>query len=338
MGAGERFRLHRALRALVEELARERPVVLVVDDLHWVDEASVEWLLHLLRRAPAGAHLVAFASRPVDPLARVLDAARQAPGFEALALEPLGHEESLRLLADVRDPRCASAWPRRRREPALPARARPCRGSRGRRAAGYAVGGGRVEVGALEPGASRALVRGAAVVGDPFDPELAAAAAGMEPDAGARRLVRADLVRASPTAARSRSAIRWCAARSTTAHRPPGGWPPTSAPPPRSSGAAGGGGARLPCGRFAIVGDEAAIALLSQAAATAAGTGPDTAAHWYGAALRLVPEADPERRAALLAPLALALAGAGRLADSREALSRRSSCSTPRRRRSGWRS
>ena len=39
-------------------------------------------------------------------------------------------------------------------------------------------------------------------------------------------------------------------------------------------------------------GDEAAIALLSEAAAAAAGTAPATAAHWYGAALRLVPEVD----------------------------------------------
>ena len=79
VGAAERFRYHRALRALVEELARERPVALLVDDLHWADEASVEWVLHLLRRPPAGAHLLAFASRPVDPArARAGRGARRA--------------------------------------------------------------------------------------------------------------------------------------------------------------------------------------------------------------------------------------------------------------------
>lgn len=50
--AAERFRYHRALRALIELLARERPVTLLLDDLHWADDASVELVLHLLRRPP----------------------------------------------------------------------------------------------------------------------------------------------------------------------------------------------------------------------------------------------------------------------------------------------
>ena len=39
-----------ALVLLVGELARERPVALVVDDLHWADGASLRWLAHLARR------------------------------------------------------------------------------------------------------------------------------------------------------------------------------------------------------------------------------------------------------------------------------------------------
>ena len=45
----ERFRYHRALRSMVEQLA---PVALVLDDLHWADNASLEFVLHLLRRPP----------------------------------------------------------------------------------------------------------------------------------------------------------------------------------------------------------------------------------------------------------------------------------------------
>ena len=53
-----------------------------------------------------------------------------------------------------------------------------------------------LEVAALAP-AARALIEGAAVAGDPFDPELAAAAAGVAPTRRARQLVAADLVRAN---------------------------------------------------------------------------------------------------------------------------------------------
>src|SRR5689334_12842837 len=42
-GPGERFRYHRALRLFVEMLAREQPVALLLDDVQWADEASLEW-------------------------------------------------------------------------------------------------------------------------------------------------------------------------------------------------------------------------------------------------------------------------------------------------------
>jgi len=45
-------RLH-THRALATELAREGPAVLVLDDLHWADDASLELLDHLIRRPPA---------------------------------------------------------------------------------------------------------------------------------------------------------------------------------------------------------------------------------------------------------------------------------------------
>ncbi len=35
--AGERYRAFEAVRALLEETAAERPVLLVLDDLHWAD-------------------------------------------------------------------------------------------------------------------------------------------------------------------------------------------------------------------------------------------------------------------------------------------------------------
>src|SRR5690349_12291905 len=50
----DRYRRHHAIRRLLEELSRDQPVVLVLDDVHWADEASIELLAHLLRRGVAG--------------------------------------------------------------------------------------------------------------------------------------------------------------------------------------------------------------------------------------------------------------------------------------------
>src|SRR3954462_10834969 len=60
----ERYRSHRAVRALLEELAKTRPLVLVLDDVHWADSASVELLGTLLRRPPAAGVLIVVAVRP----------------------------------------------------------------------------------------------------------------------------------------------------------------------------------------------------------------------------------------------------------------------------------
>src|SRR5947207_7744185 len=49
----ERYRSHRAIRQLLEQLATRKPFVLVLDDFHWADSASAELLGALLRRPPA---------------------------------------------------------------------------------------------------------------------------------------------------------------------------------------------------------------------------------------------------------------------------------------------
>src|SRR6266516_5415619 len=72
----ERYRSHRAVRELLEQLALAQPLVLVLDDFHWADSASAELLGALLRRPPAEAVLIALAVRP-----------RQMPGRVSAALE-----------------------------------------------------------------------------------------------------------------------------------------------------------------------------------------------------------------------------------------------------------
>jgi predicted ATPase len=40
----ERYRTHRAVRALLDALARPKPLVLLLDDLHWADSGTIELL------------------------------------------------------------------------------------------------------------------------------------------------------------------------------------------------------------------------------------------------------------------------------------------------------
>ena len=49
----ERYRAHRAVRELLERLAATKPLVLILDDVHWADSASIELLGALLRRPPS---------------------------------------------------------------------------------------------------------------------------------------------------------------------------------------------------------------------------------------------------------------------------------------------
>ena len=74
--------------------------------------------------------------------------------------------------------------------------------------------------------------------------------------------------------------------------------------------------------RFAEVGDEQAIAILVAAGGEAAPRAPASAARWYGAALRLLPEdgAAAPRRLELLVALAGALVAGGRLEQGFSAL------------------
>mgnify|MGYP000505799013 CR=1 FL=1 len=102
-GAAERFRYHRALRALLELIGRERPFVLVLDDVHWADEGSLEFILHLLRNPPRVPHLLVVATRPVEASARILDGVRTSPLplARTLTVGPLDDAAAAQLVGDL---------------------------------------------------------------------------------------------------------------------------------------------------------------------------------------------------------------------------------------------
>src|SRR4051794_7388216 len=99
----ERFRAHRAVRALLAGLAARTPVVLVLDDIHWADEASLELIVHLLRRPAPARILTALAFRegqlPPAVLA-ALEAATRESNLGELRLTPLSVGEADAMMGD----------------------------------------------------------------------------------------------------------------------------------------------------------------------------------------------------------------------------------------------
>jgi DNA-binding SARP family transcriptional activator/tetratricopeptide (TPR) repeat protein len=84
-GSVLRDELFDAIREWLELLACERPTVLVLDDLHWADDASLTVLRNVIRHPPNGALLLVGTYRPEDmgrdhALRRLLADARGDPG------------------------------------------------------------------------------------------------------------------------------------------------------------------------------------------------------------------------------------------------------------------
>ncbi|HEY8584850.1 MAG TPA: LuxR C-terminal-related transcriptional regulator, partial [Capillimicrobium sp.] len=173
---------------------------------------------------------------------------------------------------------------------------------------------------ALGP-ASRALLDGAAVVGDPFEPALAAAAAGLGEDAlvALDTLVAADLVRPDGLAFRFRHPL----VRQTLHAAAPPAWRAGAHARVAAALAARGAAPAVLAPHVeasAEVGDADAAATLAAAAAATSASAPATAARWFDAALRLLPAPDAETRLALLASRTQALGAAGQPADAHAVL------------------
>lgn len=97
--------IYRSARRFFEGLAREGPLVLVFEDLHWIDQSSSDLLAHLLPLARTLPILFCGLSRadPETPVAALRDAlAREyAEQYTELVLRPLTSAHSLQLVRNL---------------------------------------------------------------------------------------------------------------------------------------------------------------------------------------------------------------------------------------------
>ena len=337
----ERYRTHRAVRALLECLAVSRPLVLVLDDLHWADPASVELLGTLLHRPPASAVLLslAFRSRQVpDRLATPLERAERAAGLIRIELGALTRAEARELLGEgVEDAEASLLYDESGGNPFYleqlarwSARATPPdpaeTSSTGWVVPAPVAASLREELTML-PDHVRRVLEGAAVAGDPFEPELAAAAADTSEAAAMLAvdgLLELDLIRTTDVPRRFR--FRHPLVRRAVYEATAAGWRIEAhercAAELASRGATTVARAHH-VERSAHEGDLAAVALLRDASEGAARLAPESAARWFDAALRLLPASAPvPDRIGLLLARTEALAAAGRFVDAHEAVGR----------------
>ena len=334
--ADERYRAHRAVRRLLELLAADRPLVLVLDDLHWSDGASLELLGALLRRGTEGPVLFAVAFRSGQAPAR-LSAALAAPSVTRIALGQLTESEAT-LLLDELDAQTASAIYRHgggnpfyleqlaRAGDSILAAAPGGNGAGAEFAAGVpaAVAASLAEELASLSDKERALLESAAVAGEPFDPDLASAIAELSRPNGLAALdalLELDLLR--PTAVPRRFVFRHPLVRRAVYESAPGGW--RLAAHARAAGELAARGAAASeqahhVEQSAEQGDEEAIALLLEAGRAAAPRAPAVAVRWFGAALRLLRASDDERQIEVRVALASALRSVGELEPCRATL------------------
>ena len=88
----------RRLTALVNavSLARQTPAVYVVEDVHWIDEASESLLAHFLAVIPQTRSVVLITYRPEYP-----GALNRVPGAQSIALAPLSDSETAALVSGL---------------------------------------------------------------------------------------------------------------------------------------------------------------------------------------------------------------------------------------------
>ena len=344
----ERHRAHRAIRTVLEGLARTRPMVLALDDLHWADDASLEVVATLMRSPPDAPVLVTLAFRSAQEpeiVAATERVAEQGGWLERVELGPLAEDASSAILGKGFEPSRAAELVREcggnpfyltelarfdhrsgdgGPTPVAPLPVPSLHNTEVPDAVSDAIA---IELRELGERASLFL-RAAAITGEPFETDLAAEIAELS-DAEALevldRLLDVGVVR--PTDIPRRFLFRHPLVRRAVYEEAPRGW--RLAAHGRAAEALTRRGAAaaeraLHVEHAASVGDAESIELLIEAAAETSARAPASSVRWLEAALRLLPEQGPlaERRLELLISLATSLAATGRLQESVDVIAR----------------
>jgi DNA-binding NarL/FixJ family response regulator len=331
--ADERYRAHRAVSRLLCLVADAQPLVLVLDDLHWSDGASLELIAALARREPKAPVLLALGFRPGHAAQR-LGPALTGPRVRRLELRQLSEAQATRLL-EGKDAKAAAAIYRHGggnpfyleqlgRAGDGEALAEALDGDADLAGVPAAVVGAIAgELESLAVG-SRALLDAAAVAGEPFEPDLAAAI-GELPEGEALialdDLLERDLVR--PTQVPRRFMFRHPLVRRAVYETSRGGWRLAAHARAAEALAARGADATERAHHVeqsASQGDDQDIQVLLDAGEAAASRAPSAAARWFAAALRVLASGDTERQVSVRVDLASAQRSGGELEGCRATL------------------
>lgn len=333
----ERHLLLRTLHQLLELLASMGPLVLAIDDLQWADPASIDLVCRLLHRGLSGKTLLMFASRPGESETRLQaafeDAERHGQALR-IALGPLDVADVREILGGEVDPALAeSLYEQSGGNPFYLGQLALASGSQTLTTTDAATAQPWVpkqvsaaiknEVDGLSLSA-RSLLQGAAVVGDPFEPELAAEAASLATPATFRcldELLKRDLIRV--TASPRRFCFRHPIVRHAIYESAGAGWRLQAHSRAASMLERHGATAvmRAPhIERSAQFGDVGSAAVLMQAGQELMFRSPASAAHWFKVAFELTPEQGEHlgMRYGLMAQHAMALGFAGEIEAARD--------------------
>lgn len=320
----ERFRIHMAIRELLERLSGRAPLALILDDLHWADQASTELISYLLRRPPQAGILLAISSRTglLDPSLATALATGRGPQ-EQITLSPLDLEQ-LAELTGIPAHLAKAIHDQTGGNPfyTLELTRAGINPSRGQALPGTVAAAISAEMSSLRPG-SRRFAEAAAVAGDPFEIDLAALITGeaVNPTGAIDELTSSGLIH--PTEVPRRFAFRHPLVRSAIYESVMPGT--RLADHEKAAGALADRSApATEQARHLVLaarpGDREAAVVIGEAATDAQVSAPSLAAEWSDAALRIMPADDTEFHLRILGVKAQATAAISRFQEARAAL------------------
>jgi len=113
---GRRYRFFEAVSALLATASRGRPLLLIIDDLHWADKPTLLLLRHVIRSARAGSFCIVATYRESElarthPLAEMLVDLRREPRATRLMLRGLDVAHVTALVGSIVGPEAPSHLP-----------------------------------------------------------------------------------------------------------------------------------------------------------------------------------------------------------------------------------